>query len=213
MFKGRIDAGKRLSKLLSDYREDKNAVIFAIPRGGVVVGGAVAEELSLCLDVVVTKKIGAPFNEEFAVGAVAPDGTLFIYEEAVARYGIKKTYLEKEAKSKLEEIRERLIKFRGKAFYESLEGKKTIVVDDGIATGFTVKAAVDFLKKLNADKIIVAVPVIAPDSVYEFKKICDELYYIYSEEPFYAVGQFYEDFSQVEDEEVIRILKKYGKEV
>ncbi|KYO64295.1 phosphoribosyltransferase [Thermovenabulum gondwanense] len=211
MLKDRIDAGKRLAKLLSHYKKDEKAVIFAIPRGGVVVGGVLAEELSLPLDVVVTKKIGAPFNEEFAVGAVAPDGTLFVYEEAVNRYGIKRPYLENEAKLKLEKIKENLIKFRGQEYYDSLEGKKVILVDDGIATGFTVKAAVEFLKKLKAEKIIIAVPVIAPDSVKEFKGICHELYYIYSEEPFYAVGQFYEDFSQVEDEEVINILKNTEK--
>ncbi|MGB9839855.1 phosphoribosyltransferase [Thermovenabulum sp.] len=211
MLKDRIDAGKRLAKLLSHYKKDEKAVIFAIPRGGVVVGGVLAEELSLALDVVVTKKVGAPFNEEFAVGAVAPDGTLFVYEEAVRRYGIKRSYLEREAKLKLEKIKENLLKFRGKDSYDSLEGKKAIIVDDGIATGFTVRAAVEFLKKLNAERIVVAVPVIAPDSVEDFRRICDELYFIYSKEPFYAVGQFYEDFSQVEDEEVINILKNTEK--
>jgi len=211
VLKDRIDAGKRLAKLLSHYKKDEKAVIFAIPRGGVVVGGALAQELSLPLDVVVTKKVGAPFNEEFAVGAVAPDGTLFVYEEAVNRYGIKRSYLEREAKLKLEKIRENLIKFRGKDSYDSLEGKKAIIVDDGIATGFTVRAAVEFLKKLNPERIVVAVPVIAPDSVEDFRRICDELYFIYSKEPFYAVGQFYEDFNQVQDEEVISILKNTEK--
>lgn len=208
LFKDREDAGEKLAQALFKYKGDKSAVIFAVPRGGVVVGGAICEYLNVFFDIVVARKIGAPFNEELAIGAVAPDGNVIINEEAVRVLKVSESYLMAQKQIKINEIKERLKKYRGSDVYESLEGRTAIIVDDGIATGYTVKAAVDFIRGLNADRVVVASPVIAPDTLVELENLVDEVVYIYSQEPFYAVGQFYKFFPQVSDEEVISIIKK-----
>ncbi|SHM55854.1 Predicted phosphoribosyltransferase [Caldanaerovirga acetigignens] len=208
MFEDRKEAGKKLAQALLKYKNDKSAVVFAVPRGGVVVAEAVCEYLQIPLDVVVARKIGAPFNEELAIGAVSPDGDVIINEEAVRVLKVSESYLMAQKQNKINEIKERLKKYRGSDVYESLEGRTAIIVDDGIATGYTVKAAVDFIRGLNAERVVVASPVIAPDTLVEFEGLVDEVVYIYSDEPFYAVGQFYKFFPQISDEEVISIIKK-----
>ncbi|KXG78853.1 putative phosphoribosyl transferase [Fervidicola ferrireducens] len=160
------------------------------------------------LDVVVARKIGAPFNEELAIGAVSPDGNVIINEEAVRVLKVSESYVKAQKQIKINKIKERLMKYRGSDVYENLEGRTAIIVDDGIATGYTVKAAIDFIRGLNAELVVVASPVIAPDTLVELENLVDEVVYIYSQEPFYAVGQFYKSFPQVSDEEVISIIKK-----
>ncbi|TYP49214.1 phosphoribosyltransferase [Thermosediminibacter litoriperuensis] len=211
MFKDRIDAGKRLSQVLEKYKNAGNAVVFAIPRGGVVVARVVCDYLNIPLDIVVARKIGAPFNEELAIGAVVPGGRIILNEDAVTILRVSEGYIEKQRQRKIEEIKRRLEKYRGSDAYGNLEGKTAIIVDDGIATGYTVKAAVEFVRSLNAGRIIVAAPVIAPDTLRELQDLVDEVAYIYSGEPFYAVGQFYREFPQVQDDEVLTMLKNESK--
>jgi predicted phosphoribosyltransferase len=206
MFKDREDAARQLAMLLEKYRDNEDVVVFAIPRGGVVIGRVIADYLNVPLDITVAKKIGAPFNEELAIGAVGPTGNPIIDERTVNILHIDEGYMERAIRKKVDEIRARLEKYRGNAYYRSLSGKKAILVDDGIATGYTVRAAIAFLKDLKASKIILATPVIAPDTWAELKPQVDEVVYLSSEEPFYAVGQFYEEFGQVTDEEVIKLL-------
>ncbi|MDI3480667.1 MAG: putative phosphoribosyl transferase [Tepidanaerobacteraceae bacterium] len=206
MFKDREDAARQLAMLLKEYRNDEDVVVFAIPRGGVVIGRVIADYLNVPLDIVVARKIGAPFNEELAIGAVGPTGTPIINEMAIRRFRINEGYIEKKIRQKMDEIKTRLEKYRGNARYSTLWGKKAILVDDGIATGYTVRAAIAFLRELKADKIILASPVIAPDAVEEIKPEVDELVFLSSEDPFYAVGQFYEDFGPITDEKVISLL-------
>ncbi|AYO31328.1 phosphoribosyltransferase [Biomaibacter acetigenes] len=206
MFKDREDAARQLAMLLEKYRDNEDVVVFAIPRGGVVIGRVIADYLNVPLDITVAKKIGAPFNEELAIGAVGPTGNPIIDERTVNILHIDEGYMERAIRKKVDEIRARLEKYRGNAYYRSLLGKKAILVDDGIATGYTVRAAIAFLKDLKAGKIILATPVIAPDTWAELKPQVDEVVYLSSEEPFYAVGQFYEEFGQVTDEEVIKLL-------
>ncbi len=166
------------------------------------------EQLNLPMDIAVTRKIGAPFNEEFAIGAVDSKGGKILNHNAINMIRVNDEYIEKEAKLKAEEARARLKKYRGSDEYGSLSGKKALLVDDGIATGYTVMAAINFLKELNPIKLILCTPVIAPDTLTEMEKLVDEPVWLISEEPFYAVGQFYKNFSQVSDEEVIRVLNK-----
>lgn len=206
MFKDREDAARQLAMLLEKYRDNEDVVVFAIPRGGVVIGRVIADYLNVPLDITVAKKIGAPFNEELAIGAVGPTGNPIIDERTVNILHIDEGYMERAIRKKVDEIRARLEKYRGNADYRSLSGEKAILVDDGIATGYTVRAAIAFLKDLKAGKIILATPVIAPDTWAELKPQVDEVVYLSSEEPFYAVGQFYEEFGQVTDEEVIKLL-------
>jgi predicted phosphoribosyltransferase len=206
MFKDREDAARQLAMLLEKYRDNEDVVVFAIPRGGVVIGRVIADYLNVPLDITVAKKIGAPFNEELAIGAVGPTGNPIIDERTVNILHIDEGYMERAIRKKVDEIRARLEKYRGNADYRRLSGEKAILVDDGIATGYTVRAAIAFLKDLKAGKIILATPVIAPDTWAELKPQVDEVVYLSSEEPFYAVGQFYEEFGQVTDEEVIKLL-------
>lgn len=206
MFKDREDAARQLAMLLEKYRDNEDVVVFAIPRGGVVIGRVIADYLNVPLDITVAKKIGAPFNEELAIGAVGPTGNPIIDERTVNILHIDEGYMERAIRKKVDEIRARLEKYRGNADYRRLSGEKAILVDDGIATGYTVRAAIAFLKDLKAGKIILATPVIAPDTRAELNPQVDEVVYLSSEEPFYAVGQFYEEFGQVTDEEVIKLL-------
>lgn len=208
MFQDRYDAGIRLAEKLQKYKDDSNTIVFAIPRGGVIVADVVCDQLNLPMDIVVTRKIGAPFNEEFAIGAVDSKGGKILNHNAINMIRVNDEYIEKEAKRKAEEARARLKKYRGSDEYGSLSGKKVLLVDDGIATGYTVMAAINFLRELNPIKLILCTPVIAPDALTEMEKLVDELVWLISEEPFYAVGQFYKNFSQVSDEEVIRVLNK-----
>ncbi|MEM5801813.1 MAG: phosphoribosyltransferase family protein [Candidatus Aenigmatarchaeota archaeon] len=208
MFRDRTEAGKRLAEILTKFKNE-NPIILAIPRGGVVVADEIAKNLNANLDIIVPRKIGAPGNPELAIGAVAQDGSLYIDENLVKDLGVSENYIKKEMKKELQEIERRLKKYRKRKKYPSFKNKTLILVDDGIATGATMKAAIQFLKKQNPKKIIVAVPVAPRDTVNELEKIVDEV--IVVEKPIFmgAIGEFYVDFRQVEDEEVINILKKY----
>lgn len=209
MFKNRIDAGMRLAEKLKLYKDDTESIVVAIPRGGVVVADAVARALNLALDIVVTRKIGAPFNEELAIGAVDPSGEVVLNQYILSMLDVSQDYINQAAQVKAQEAKHRLEKYRGKEDYDNLTGKKVLLVDDGIATGYTVIAAINFVKKQKPGKIVLAAPVIAPDTLPQLKRLTDEVVYVISEEPFYAVGQFYENFAQVSDEEVMEILNKY----
>lgn len=206
MFKDREDAARQLAKALEKYRNNGDVVVFAIPRGGVIIGRVIADCLDVPLDITVARKIGAPFNEEMAIGAVGPTGNPIIDEKAVRMLHIDEGYIERTIRKKMDEIKTRLENYRRNAEYRNLSGKKAILVDDGIATGYTVRAAIAFLKDLKAGKIILATPVIAPDTLAELKPRVNEVVYLLSKEPFYAVGQFYEEFGQVTDDEVIKLL-------
>ncbi len=210
MFEDRNDAGMQLAEKLGKYRNDPNVIVFAIPRGGIIIADVVCEQLKFPMDIVVTRKIGAPFNEELAIGAVGPTSGKFINHQAISMIGVNNEYIEEEAQRKAIEARDRLKKYRGSDKYDTLSGKKALLVDDGIATGFTVIAAINFLKELKPTKLILGIPVIAPDTLTEIEKQVDELVFVISREPFYAVGQFYKNFSQVSDAEVMRVLNKRG---
>lgn len=210
MFNDRNDAGMHLAEKLREYENDSNAIIFAIPRGGVIIADIVCEQLNLPMDIVVTRKIGAPFNEELAIGAVGPAGEQFLNYQTIDMVGAKKEYIEKETRYKTKEACDRLKKYRGSDKYEVLSDKKLLLVDDGVATGYTVLAAINFLKGFKPDKLILGIPVIAPDTLTVIEEQVDELVYVISREPFYAVGQFYKDFSQVSDIDVMKVLNKRG---
>jgi len=205
-FRNRIDAGRRLALELKEYK-GQNIVVMAIPRGGVVLGYEVALELEAPLDIIIPRKIGAPGNPEFAIGAVAEDGTRVLNEETVTMLGVSKGYLERATEEEIVEIKRRIIKYRHEAEPENVAGKIVIIVDDGMATGATMRAAVASMRKRGASRIVVAVPVAPPDTIRELSKDVDKIICPVVYEPFYAIGQFYDDFSQVEDDEVIQLLE------
>ena len=206
LFENRSEAGRKLASALKDI--SRNSVVLAIPRGGVVVGYEVAKALQIPLDIIITRKIGAPGNPELAIGAVAEDGTYVLDNSLVEMLGVAQDYIETEAQNQKNEIKRRLQKYRGDTAGPVLIGKEVVVVDDGVATGSTLKAALLSLTKVGAKSIIVAVPVGPADTVKALKRHADRVVCLNMPEPFYAIGEFYEDFSQTTDEEVIDLLRR-----
>ncbi len=204
-FKDRVDAGKQLAEKLEKYR-DKEAVIYALPRGGVVLGYEIAKRLKAPLDLVITRKIGHPNNPEYAICAIAEDGHMICNEEERSR--IENIWFDEKVKNEQEEAkRRRELYLQGKS--ENAKGKIAIIIDDGVATGLTLRLAIKELKHKQPKRIVVAVPVAPREIASELEKEVDE--FIALDIPrFYlgAVGAYYGDFIQVTDEEVIGLLKK-----
>ena len=205
-FTDRVDAGNRLASALSNF-SGKKGIVLAIPRGGVVVGFEVAKALNLPLDVIIPRKIGAPDNPELAIGAVAEDGTAILDNQLVAYLGVSREYIKEESERQKQEIGRRLKTYRQNTSYPNLKGFDVIVVDDGIATGSTMKAALASVKNRGAASVTVAIPVGPPSTIEELEKIADRVVCLYTPEYFQAIGQFYSDFKQTEDDEVIKLLK------
>ncbi|HTE48588.1 MAG TPA: phosphoribosyltransferase family protein [Candidatus Paceibacterota bacterium] len=206
MWRDRSEAGKLLGDALSKYKNDK-VVIFALPRGGVVVGYEVAKALKSSLDIIITRKIGHPSNSEYAICVVDERGSL-LCNEGEAK-SVDQKWLQEEIKRERSEAQRRITLFRGRRAPEEVKSKTAIIVDDGIATGFTIRLAVRSIKKQNPKKIIIAVPVAGEEALQELKKEgVDEIITLEPPEEFSgAVGAHYEQFEQVADDEVIRLIK------
>jgi putative phosphoribosyl transferase len=207
-FLDRHDAGKNLVLPLKAYKDHKDTLVFGLPRGGVVVAYEIALGLNLPLHVLCPVKIGAPFNPEYAIGAATEYGEAIFNEEIVHSLGISKNTLNEMAEQAKKLARERSYEFQKKSPSLKLFGKTAIVIDDGIATGLTLRASILALKKLGAAKIIVAVPVAPRESLKEIQTLCDEVICLEIPTQFHAVGEFYTDFSQTSSEEVVRLLKQ-----
>jgi len=208
-FKNRQDAGRRLAEKLMNYKEE-NPVVLGLPRGGVPVAYEVAEALEAPLDVVVARKVGAPFQEELALGAVV-DGdqpeTVF-NEDILKRLNLSHDDLQDKIEAELEEVRQRQELFRKGRAPVSTEDATAIIIDDGLATGASMRAAIRGLKRRPIMRLVVGVPVGPPSSVEELRAEADDVVCLHAPEGFRAVGQFYEDFDQTTNEEVIELLEK-----
>ncbi len=207
IFKDRVDAAQRLAKKL-EWVKKENPIILAIPRGGVVTGDVIAKTLGLSLDVIVSRKVGAPYNPELAIGAVAHDGSFFPNSELINALSIPKNYLDEKIAEQMEEIEHRLVKFRGRTDYD-LKNKTVVLVDDGIATGATVFVALEWIKKQKPKRVIVAIPVGPRDTIERLSKMA-EVVVLDAPVAFGAVGEFYQSFDQVEDYQVAEIMSSYG---
>jgi predicted phosphoribosyltransferase len=207
MFRDRTDAGRQLARELRE-RATAVDVVLAIPRGGLPLGRAVADELDVPLDVIVAKKIGAPDNPEFAVGAVSSDGHLWVNEDAVSRDRFDREYVERRREEVESEARQKARRYRGAHPPPDLAGKRVVVVDDGVATGATATACIRTVRAAGADEVVLAVPVGSPRTVDELQSEADEVVCLQTPSNFYAVGQFYENFRQVSDEEAISLLDR-----
>jgi predicted phosphoribosyltransferase len=203
IFADRYDAGRRLAAALLHLR-DRRPFVLAVPRGGVIVARQVSDALQAPLDVIVPRKLRAPFNPEMAIGAVAEGGAVYVDEE-IAR-GIGQAYLEAEIAVQQTEIVRRVQAYRAGRPLPDLTGYTAIVVDDGIATGATVVAALRAVRRLAPAALVAAVPVAPPDGVARLAREADEVVCVSAPTLFHAVGQFYEDFRQVEDDEVVALL-------
>ncbi|MCW3983956.1 MAG: phosphoribosyltransferase [Candidatus Bathyarchaeota archaeon] len=208
VFIDRVDAGKRLAAALKKEFASRNGVVLAIPRGGVVVGYQIAESLDMPLDVIVPRKLGAPYNPELAIGAVAEDGSVVLDSNLVAYLDVNREYIAEESERQRREIDRRQSVYRQGMEPREIAGKDVIVVDDGIATGSTMKAALASVKNQGAKSVTVAIPVGPPSTIEELKTRADRVVCLYTPEYFQAIGEFYQDFSQTTDEEVIDLLKK-----
>lgn len=205
IFQNRVEAGKKLATKLQDDKLAKDLIVLAIPRGGVVVGKQLANVLNCPLQVIFTKKIGVPSNPELAVGAVGPEGEVVWNNQLLSQLNLAPQDLATEIQNSKFEIQNYKSKFKiGKL---DLKDKIVVLTDDGVATGATMVAAIKIVRQYNPQKIIVAVPVIARDSLAAIEKLADEVIYLESPELFFAVGQFYREFKQLSDEEVIKILE------
>ncbi len=222
IFQNRIDAGEKLAERLLGFKQSQlketgqqDIVIVAIPRGGVIIGDVIASKLDAKLDIVVSRKIGAPDNSELAIGAVMPDGSYFLNQAIVDMRNIPLDYIELQASAQVKEIDRRLMSYRGTKEYDNeFEGKTVVLVDDGIATGATILASARWIKnEQHCKKLVIAGPVAPREILGDLNQVADEVIVLYTPEPFIAIGRFYEDFAQVSDNEVKEIMKKYGYNV
>ena len=204
-FRDRIDAGQRLADALEERDVDAD-IALAIPRGGLPLGREVADALGVPLDIIVASKVGAPDNPEYAIGAVASDGSAWLDERAIERTGATNEYVEREREREAEYAREKAERYRGDRDGPDLAGKTVLVVDDGVATGSTAIAAVRLARAKGAERIVVAVPVGPPSTVDDLEAEADEVVCPLTTPTFSAVGQFYENFEQVTDEEAMAYL-------
>ncbi len=207
MFTDRRDAGFQLAGKLTHYRNLKGVLVLALPRGGVVTGLEIARAINAPLDILIVRKMGYPGNEELAIGAISETGTVVLNERIISTSGIPTTYIDDEIVEQKEEIVRRTRLYRGGKSLDKLEGKTIILVDDGVATGATMKAAIATLKLEKIERLVVSIPVSPIRTADELRMMADEFICLKTPEDFKAVGNYYRDFSQVSDDEVVEILR------
>jgi predicted phosphoribosyltransferase len=207
-FRDRTEAGQCLSKKLAAYADRSDVIVLALPRGGVPVGYEVAKALRVPLDAFLVRKLGAPGQEELAMGAIAAGGIRVINDEVVRLLHIQQRVIDSVAAREAQELARRDRLYRGTRPPPEVKGNTVILVDDGLATGSSMRAAVAALRQQGPKRIVVAVPVAAGQTVREFAGEGDELVCCYTPEPFFSVGFWYEDFSQASDDEIRELLER-----
>ncbi len=210
-FRSRVEAGQALGKQMARGAWT-DPLVLALPRGGVPVAEHVALAIGAQLDVIVSRKIGSPFNPEMGIGAVGPDGNVVLDQQLIRRVRVDIEYIENASRLELEEIHRRESAYRGVRPNPRVTGRDVIVVDDGIATGYTVMAAMRSLRDNHPLRLVVATPVCPPDTLQWLQQEVDMVVSLISPEDFSAVGQFYADFTQVSDAEVIEVLSRQRTE-
>jgi len=207
MFRDRADAGRQLARRLTAYANRRDVLVLGIPRGGVPVAFEVAQALHAPLDILLVRKLGTPGQKELAMGAIASGGIRIVNQELVAELGITEDQLAEVIAAQEAELHRREQLFRGSRPDISAQGRIIILVDDGIATGSSMRAAIDALRTLQPKKIVVAVPVAPSQADLQIKGVADEFVCVLKPDWFFGIGKFYEDFSQTEDSEVQALLQ------
>jgi len=206
-FRDRVDAGRQLAQKLMQYKNDPNAIVLGLPRGGVPVAAEVADALKLPLDIVVTRKIGAPFNEELAVGALTQDGDVIWNETIMQMNQLTPEDLSDTIAKETKEAQRRLQLYRPGRGPLELKGKTVLLIDDGIATGATMLAAIKYVKDAGARTIIVGSPIATPDTLEKITPLVDEVVCLLIPKIFLGISAFYREFGQTSDEQVIEIMQ------
>lgn len=210
LFHDRFDAGKQLANQLQRY-EQSHPLILLVPRGGVEIGLETIRRYQLDWDFIIPRKIGAPHNNEIAIGAVTMDGNYLLYDEYIERIHVSNDYIQKQIQQEMIEIKRRLIHYRGSDTFPSIENRTIILIDDGIATGFTLLAAIKSIHAHHPKKLILAVPVAPTETIEAFRQFVDEIICLHSIDHFTSVGAYYEHFPQVTEEQMqdyIDVLNK-----
>jgi putative phosphoribosyl transferase len=207
-FRDRRDAGRRLAAGLRTYAGRPDVLVLALPRGGVPAAFEVAQALGAPLEVFLVRKLGLPGHEEFAIGAIASGGVRVLNEDTLRDYGVSREQVEAVVQAEEQELERRERRYRGDRPFPDVAGRTVILIDDGLATGSTMRAAVAALRQERPARIIVAVPTAPRETCEELRAIVDEMVCLVTPEPFYAVGLWYEDFSQTTDEEVRELLER-----
>jgi putative phosphoribosyl transferase len=209
IFNDRSDAGIKLAEKLVNFKGQKDAVVIGLPRGGVVVAFEVAKKLKLPLDIIASRKIGMPGQPEFAIGAITADGKEVFDQRTIQGFDLDRKDLEKVIETEKQEAARRMIVYRpGRSSALDLSGKTVILVDDGIATGMTMHATLLSARSHGAKKIVIAVPVIPQDQIDILTRLSDELVYLDAPVNFGAISLFYQDFAQVDDDQVIKLMNQ-----
>ena len=211
VFADRRQAGRRLAQRLEHYRDDQ-PVVLALPRGGVVIGYEIARALNAPLDVIVARKVGVPGHRELGMGAIAPGGVRVIDDTTVRMLGITQAQIDRVVQEEAAEMERRLRMFRGNRAAPDLHDKTAIIVDDGLATGVTARAAIEWTHRQQPRRTVLAVPVSAPETVAALQVEVDDLVCVEMPENFVAVGFWYQDFDQTTDREVVDLLERAGRE-
>jgi putative phosphoribosyl transferase len=212
-YRNRTDAGRRLATKLSAYADHPDVLVLALPRGGVPVAFEVARTLHAPLDVFVVRKLGLPDHEEFAMGAIASGGVRILDQRVIGAFGVSREEIAEVTATEQRELERRELLYRGDRPPLDVAGRTVILVDDGLATGSTMLAAVTALRQENAARVVAAVPIAPPETCDAFRDVADEIVCAMTPEPFHAVGLWYEDFRQTTDEEVRELLERAAREV
>jgi putative phosphoribosyl transferase len=207
-FRNRVHAGRLLAARLMEYAKRDDVIVLALPRGGVPVAFEIAVALEVPLDVFLVRKLGVPGHEELAMGAIAPGGIRVLNEDVVDYLGVSEAVIDKVAAREQKELDRRAKAYREDRPARNIEGKTVIVVDDGLATGSTMHAATDAIRKQHPARVVVAVPVAALATYRDFESLADEIVSVIVPQDLDGIGRWYEDFSQTSDDEVRFLLKE-----
>jgi putative phosphoribosyl transferase len=208
IFEDRADAGRRLAEPLQEFADRKDVVVLGIPRGGVAVAFEVATALHVSLDIFLSRKLGVPGQEELAFGAVAAGDGRYLDEQVIQAAAISEEQIERITAEVRETLQRRAVRYRGNRAALAVAGRTVVLVDDGIATGASVYAAIRALREMRPAALVLAVPVAPASTAAWLRRQVDKLVCLYTPEEFYAVGQFYRNFTQVEDDQVIALLRR-----
>jgi putative phosphoribosyl transferase len=208
IFANRQQSGSLLVQKLKNYQNDPNVIVLGLPRGGIPVAYEIAKRLKVPLDILLVRKLGVPGAEELAMGAIGAGGTVYLNDDIIKQFGIREQEIQQAIEREKHVLEMRNTMYRQGRKELDVADKTVILVDDGLATGATMRAAINVVRALDAQSIVVAVPVGPISTVEEITPTVDQLVCLYTPDPFYAVGAWYEDFRQISDEEVCSIIDK-----